>query len=78
MRGRFFAAWIFIALGACAQGLFSPAEARISLEKCTLCHGKPEFRKILVDGQIRDLFATGTALRDPFTRRKRAWTAIST
>src|SRR4030066_343853 len=40
MRGRFLAAMIVIALGIGARGFFSPADARISLEKCTLCHYK--------------------------------------
>jgi hypothetical protein len=70
MRGKFFAAWIFIALGICAQGYWSPADARISLEKCTLCHGKPEFRKILVDGKIRDLFATEDSLKGSVHEQK--------
>src|SRR3989304_6106089 len=70
MRGKFFAAGIFIALGVAAQGFWSPADARISLEKCTLCHGKPEFRKILVDGKIRDLFATGDSLKGSVHEKK--------
>ena len=70
MRGKVFAAWVIIVLGICAQGWFSPAEARISLEKCTLCHGKPEFRKILVDGQIRDLFATEDSLKGSVHEKK--------
>lgn len=70
MRGKFLAAWIFIALGIAAQGFRSPADARISLEKCTLCHGKPEFRKILVDGQIRDLFATADSLKGSVHEKK--------
>ena len=48
--------------GAFLPGLARDASASISLEKCTLCHGKPEFRKLLVDGQIRDLFVTGDTL----------------
>jgi len=48
--------------GAFLPGLAGDASASISLEKCTLCHGKPEFRKQLVDGQIRDLFVTGDTL----------------
>lgn len=46
------------------------AEARISLEKCTLCHGKTEFRKILVDGKIRDLFATADSLKGSVHEKK--------
>ena len=48
--------------GVFLPGLARDASASISLEKCTLCHGKPEFRKLLVDGQIRDLFVTGDTL----------------
>ena len=70
MRGTFLAAAVFIALGIIAQGFLSPADARISLEKCTLCHGKPEFRKILVDGQIRDLFATADSLKGSVHEKK--------
>src|SRR4030067_619644 len=40
MRGKFLAAMIVIALGIGARGFLSPADARISLEKCTLCHYK--------------------------------------
>lgn len=70
MRGTFLAAAIFIALGVIAQGFWFPADARISLEKCTLCHGKPEFRKILVDGKIRDLFATADSLKGSVHEKK--------
>ncbi len=70
MRGKFFAAWIVFFLGIGVQGILSPAEARISLEKCTLCHGKPEFRKILVDGKIRDLFATADSLKGSVHEKK--------
>ncbi len=37
-------------------------EAKISLEKCTICHGKSEFRKVLVDGKVRNLYVTQTSL----------------
>ncbi len=70
MRGKFVAVMIAVALGAAAQGPLSPAHARISLEKCTLCHGKPEFRKILVDGKIRDLFATNDSLKGSVHEKK--------
>ena len=70
MRGKFLAAGIFIALGVVAQGFVTPADAKISLEKCTLCHGKPEFRKILVDGKIRDLFATEDSLKGSVHEKK--------
>src|SRR3970040_732105 len=70
MRGKFLAAMIVIALGVGARGFFSPADARVSLEKCTLCHGKPEFRKILVDGQIRDLLATEETLKGSVHEKK--------
>jgi len=70
MRGKFLAAGIFIALGVVAQGFWTPADAKISLEKCTLCHGKPEFRKILVDGKIRDLFATDDSLKGSVHEKK--------
>jgi hypothetical protein len=70
MRGRFLAAGLFIALGVVAQGFWTPADAKISLEKCTLCHGKPEFRKILVDGKIRDLFATEDSLKESVHEKK--------
>jgi len=70
MRGKFLAAMIVIALGVGARGFFSPADARVSLEKCTLCHGKPEFRKILVDGKIRDLLATGETLKGSVHEKK--------
>ncbi|NNF84347.1 MAG: hypothetical protein HKM29_04240 [Deltaproteobacteria bacterium] len=70
MRGKFLAAGIYIALGVVAQGFWTPADAKISLEKCTLCHGKPEFRKILVDGKIRDLFATEDSLKGSVHEKK--------
>jgi hypothetical protein len=70
MRGKFLAAGLFIALGVVAQGFWTSAEAKISLEKCTLCHGKPEFRKILVDGKIRDLFATEDSLKGSVHEKK--------
>jgi len=64
--------WAFL------PGLARDASASISLEKCTLCHGKPEFRKLLVDGRVRDLFVTGTRWRARCTGRRCARTAIST
>ena len=70
MRGKFLAAGIFIALGVVAQGFLTPVDAKVSLEKCTLCHGKPEFRKILVDGKIRDLFATEDSLKGSVHEKK--------
>ena len=70
MRGKFLAAGIFIALGVVAQGFLTPADAKVSLGKCTLCHGKPEFRKILVDGKIRDLFATEDSLKGSVHEKK--------
>src|SRR4030067_564050 len=70
MRGKFLAAMIVIALGVGARGFVSPADSRISLEKCPLCHGKPEFRKILVDGQIRDLLATEETLKGSVHEKK--------
>ncbi|MGB3096296.1 MAG: hypothetical protein WBB46_06145 [Candidatus Deferrimicrobiaceae bacterium] len=70
MRGKFLAAGIFIALGVVAQGFLTPADAKVSLEKCTICHGKPEFRKILVDGKIRDLFATEDSLKGSVHEKK--------
>jgi len=70
MRGKFLAAGIFIALGVVAQGFLTPVDAKVSLEKCTICHGKPEFRKILVDGKIRDLFAMEDSLKGSVHEKK--------
>ncbi|MGE5188602.1 MAG: hypothetical protein ACM3NF_00930 [Gemmatimonadota bacterium] len=70
MRGQFSGALILVALAIAAQGILTPAEARISLEKCTLCHGKPEFRKILVDGKVRDLFVTADTLKGSVHEKK--------
>ena len=71
MKGTVFGAGFVVALlGICAPGLTRQAEARISLEKCTLCHGKPEFRKILVDGKIRELFVTGDSLKGTVHEKK--------
>ena len=71
MKGTVFCAGFVVALlGVCAPGLTRHAEARISLEKCTLCHGKPEFRKILVDGKIRELFVTGDSLKGTVHEKK--------
>lgn len=65
---------MLLALVALAAGtvLSAPprAAAAVSLEKCTLCHGKPEFRKILVDGKVRDLFATGESLKGSVHEKK--------
>jgi hypothetical protein len=70
MRGKVFAAGFLFALAIGAQGIMSPASARISLDKCTLCHSKPEFRKLLVDGRIRDLFATEDSLKGSVHQKK--------
>ncbi len=70
MRKNLFLAAVAVLLGAVAPWLLPPAEARVSLEKCTLCHGKPEFRKILVDGQIRDLFVTEQTLAGSVHEKK--------
>ena len=71
MRKEALFAFIAAALLGVGALLFPPgAEARISLEKCTLCHGKSEFRKILVDGKIRDLFATADSLKGSVHEKK--------
>src|SRR5512145_2429852 len=71
MRWKFFGAVTIIALAIVAvQGIQTPAGARISLEKCTLCHGKPEFRKILVDGKVRELFVTADTLKGSVHEKK--------
>ncbi len=46
------------------------AVAKISLEKCTICHGKSEFRKVLVDGKVRNLYVTQHALRGSVHEKK--------
>ena len=46
------------------------AGAAISLEKCTLCHGKPDFRKLLIGGAIRDLFVTEDSLKGSVHEKK--------
>ncbi len=46
------------------------ARAAIAVEKCTLCHGKPEFRKLLVNGAIRDVFATQDSLKGSVHEKK--------
>lgn len=70
MRGTLYGAWIVAVLSVAGPGFLAQAEARISLEKCVICHGKPEFRKILVDGKIRDLFATGESLKGSVHEKK--------
>jgi len=71
MKGTVLTAGLVVALlGMCAPGLPQPASARISLEKCTLCHGKQEFRKILVDGKIRELFVTADSLKGSVHEKK--------
>jgi len=70
MRGTVYGALIAAVLAVAASGFLEQAEARISLEKCVICHGKPEFRKILVDGKVRDLFATGESLKGSVHEKK--------
>jgi Cytochrome c3 len=71
MRGTFIAVMVVIALGTgLVPGTVPRATAGISLEKCTLCHGKPEFRKLLVDGKIRELFVTGDTLKGSVHEKK--------
>jgi DnaJ-class molecular chaperone len=70
MRGKVLCAVIVVLLGMCAPGVQPRAEAAISLEKCTLCHGKTEFRKILVDGKIRELFVTADSLKGSVHEKK--------
>ncbi|MGE5700685.1 MAG: hypothetical protein ACM31N_11560 [Deltaproteobacteria bacterium] len=71
MKGKALYAVIVAAiLGAWWAVPPGPAEARISLEKCTLCHGKPEFRKILVDGKIQELFVTADSLKGSVHEKK--------
>lgn len=62
---------VAILLGCAALAAPVPgARAAISLEKCTLCHGKPEFRKLLVNGAIRDVFATEDSLKGSVHEKK--------
>ena len=70
MRRRFFGAAMILALGVVAQVPVSPASAALPLEKCTLCHGKPEFRKILEGGKIRELFVTAETLKGSVHEKK--------
>jgi hypothetical protein len=68
---KFVLAVFAVVLGGAWSGLHpGDAVASISLEKCTLCHGKPEFRKLLVDGRVRDLFATGDSLKGSVHEKK--------
>ncbi|MBI5342663.1 MAG: hypothetical protein HZB63_05020 [Deltaproteobacteria bacterium] len=69
-RTSLFAVIAAALLGMSALLFPPPAEARISLEKCTLCHGKTEFRKILVDGKIRELFVTADSLKGSVHEKK--------
>lgn len=70
MRTTLAAGAVVAALIAFVAGVPSTAHARLSLEKCTLCHGKPEYRKLLVDGQIRDMFATADSLKGSVHEKK--------
>jgi hypothetical protein len=63
--------------GLVAVGVFFMAtfyhgvlEAKISLEKCTICHGKSEFRKVLVDGKVRNLYVIPATLRGSVHEKK--------
>ncbi|MEW6720223.1 MAG: hypothetical protein AB1346_07225 [Thermodesulfobacteriota bacterium] len=60
---RFPLAAALLLAGALLAASAPGAEGAISIEKCTLCHGKPEFRKLLVDGAIRDLFASQDSVK---------------
>ena len=75
---KFALAAVLFFLGGVPPRARRDACASISLEKCTLCHGKPEYRKLLVDGQIRDLFVIGDTLAGSVHGKKGARTAIST
>lgn len=44
--------------------------AKISLEKCTICHGKGEFRKVLVDGRVKNLYVTQESLTGSVHEKK--------
>ena len=70
MKRKILLAVIVSILGAGAPWLLPRAEARVSLEKCTLCHSKSEFRKILVDGKIRELFVTADSLKGSVHEKK--------
>ena len=70
MRRWVLAAVVFLFGGGLLPGGAPDAGAAISLEKCTLCHGKPEFRKLLVAGQVRDLFATADTLKGSVHEKK--------
>ncbi len=70
MRKFWLAAVLFLLGGAFLPGVAREASASISLEKCTLCHGKPEFRKLLVDGRIRELYVTADSLKGSVHEKK--------
>ncbi|MBP2668877.1 MAG: hypothetical protein H6Q80_1079 [Deltaproteobacteria bacterium] len=70
MRRYFLAAVVFFLGAGLLPGPAREAGAAISLEKCTLCHGKPEFRKLLVDGHIRELYVTADSLKGSVHEKK--------
>ncbi len=62
---------VVVFLGGAFLPVFAQdAGAAISLEKCTLCHGKPDFRKLLIGGAIRDLFVTEDSLKGSVHEKK--------
>ena len=70
MRKSVLAAFAFLLGAGLLTGPAREAGAAISLEKCTLCHGKPEFRKLLVGGQIQELFVTADTLKGSVHEKK--------
>ena len=70
MNSVFRVAGIIIALPFLILLSSGPSGAALSLEKCTICHSKAEFRKVLVDGKIRNLYVTRTNLKGSVHEKK--------
>jgi DnaJ-class molecular chaperone len=65
---RSFAAVFFVILVAtlfAGRGI-----GKLSVEKCLICHGKPEFRKVFVDGLVKDLYVTRESLKGSIHEKK--------
>jgi DnaJ-class molecular chaperone len=70
MRRRILTQAIYVLL-ACLLFIAWTSPADAALRKCTICHGKPNFKKVLASGQVVKLFVDEEVLADSAHKDKK-------
>jgi hypothetical protein len=70
MRRQFLSAAISVLLTVFILPAW-PGPAAAAVKKCTICHGKPTFKKVLASGQVVSLFVNEAVLADSVHKEKK-------